>query len=241
MKIETIITDIEGTTTSLDFVKEVLFPYSMNALPNYLKENWESPVLRPIIEEIERIIGNTQLTLYGVNDVLSTWIKEDQKITPLKTLQGLIWEEGYRKGKLKGHLYKDAALGLQRWHNKGIKLYVYSSGSVHAQKLLFESSQFGDLTPLFSGYFDTSIGSKRDNTSYLNIINQIDSNACHVLFLSDIVAELEAAKAVGLQVIQVVRDADNSTPNLNGSFNTVNNFDEIDFFLGEHNDYVASL
>jgi enolase-phosphatase E1 len=117
-----------------------------------------------------------------------------------------LWDEGYQRGAFTGHLYQDAAENLQKWHSQGVALYVYSSGSVHAQKLLFAHTDFGDLTPLFSGYFDTHIGGKQQASSYSHIAESIGLPAEQLLFLSDITEELNAAKSAGFNVIQLVRD-----------------------------------
>ena len=172
-----------------------------------------------------RLEVGQDLDLDGVVDQLVQWIDEDKKITPLKALQGMIWEEGYYKGELTGHLYDDAIEYLRKWHDKGIKLYVFSSGSVQAQKLLFGHSDAGDLTPLFSGYYDTRIGNKREAESYRKIVQDIDLPANEILFLSDIVEELDAAKEAGMKTIMLVRD---ESPATSQSHTQVKNFSEID-------------
>ena len=126
---------------------------------------------------------------------LHAWIAEDRKATPLKTLQGLIWAEGYAQTGLRGHVYPDAAAGLRRWHDAGLRLYVYSSGSVEAQRVLFANSVHGDLTPLFSGNFDTTVGSKRAPASYARHCGRRSGlRRSDVVFLSDVDAELDAAR-----------------------------------------------
>jgi enolase-phosphatase E1 len=137
---------------------------------------------------------------------LIQWIDEDRKITPLKALQGMIWEHGFKNGDFKGHVYDDAARCLRAWHAHGLKLYVFSSGSVHAQKLLFGYSDDGDLASLFSGFFDTTIGAKRESSAYAAIARAIGFPADEILFLSDIVQELDAARAAGMRTMQVLRD-----------------------------------
>jgi enolase-phosphatase E1 len=136
------------------------------------------------------------------------WITEDKKVTPLKSLQGLIWEAGYKQGDFNGHIYQDAAEMLKSWKDKGLDLYIYSSGSVYAQKLLFKHTVYGDLTPLFSGYFDTHIGGKRDASSYRNIAEQIVCPPNRLLFVSDIKEELDAAKESGFNTIWVCREGE---------------------------------
>lgn len=225
MKIAAIVTDIEGTTTSIDFVHSILFPYSIEALLPFLETHWQRPEVKKIVEEVSVIEGCTDPTPPTISEILFSWIKADRKITPLKALQGLIWEDGYKKGLLRGHLYEDAAKGLMRWHEAGIKLYVYSSGSVHAQKLLFGSSEYGDLTPIFSGYFDTTVGGKRESSSYNAISENISLPSDSILFLSDVAEELVAANLAGFKTIQLVRDSSASPSTL---FPVVKSFDEID-------------
>ncbi len=139
-------------------------------------------------------------------DILLGWIADDRKATPLKTLQGMVWRHGYEQGDFTGHIYDDAAEKLREWAEAGIDLYVYSSGSVGAQKLLFHYSDAGDLRPLFRGYFDTEVGPKRLGESYRNIISRIGIDPAEVLFLSDVADELDAAKEAGMQTTQLVRD-----------------------------------
>jgi len=204
--IKAIVTDIEGTTSSLSFVKETLFPYARTHIADYLREHADDRSVTPYIEAVEREIGRS-LSLDEVIDQLIRWIDEDKKITPLKAIQGLLWEAGYKNGDFKGHVYTDAREALQRWHAQGIKLYVYSSGSVYAQKLLFGYTEYGDLNPLFDGYFDTKIGAKIDTDSYRKIVAQLGLDAGEILFLSDIKNELDAARAAGMQTTWLVRDA----------------------------------
>jgi len=201
-----IVTDIEGTTSSLSFVKDVLFPYARKHLAGFVAAHAQQPQVRALLDEAKREAG-VELDDAGIVAQLERWIDEDRKVTPLKSLQGLIWEAGYRNGDFKGHIYADAAERLRAWQAQGIKLYVYSSGSVYAQKLLFGHSEAGDLTPLFSGYYDTHIGAKREAAAYRAIIDDIQLPADEILFLSDIEAELDAARSAGMRTVQLVRDA----------------------------------
>lgn len=203
--VQAIVTDIEGTTSSLSFVKDVLFPYARKHLARYVAEHAQDAKVRALLEDAKREAGGG-FDDTGIVQQLERWIDEDRKVTPLKSLQGLIWEAGYRNGDFKGHIYADAADRLRAWHAQGVKLYVYSSGSVYAQKLLFGYSEAGDLTPLFSGYYDTHIGGKREAASYRAIVDDLKLPAADILFLSDIVQELDAAQAAGMQVLQLVRD-----------------------------------
>jgi enolase-phosphatase E1 len=136
---------------------------------------------------------------------LRQWSIEDRKVTPLKTFQGMVWEQGFKSGAIKGHMYPDVKPALERWTAMGMKLAIFSSGSIAAQKQLFGFSTEGDLTPYFSAYFDTTTGMKRDEQTYQLIVQQVNAPANSVLFLSDIHQELEAAHAAGLRTLQLVR------------------------------------
>ena len=221
--IKAIVTDIEGTTSSILFVKDVLFPYARANLADYVQRHANDPQVKALLEDVCNEVGE-QLSTGQIIDQLIQWIDEDKKVTPLKSLQGLIWEAGYRQGDFKGHVYPDAAEKIKAWKSQGLDLYVYSSGSVHAQKLLFGHTEYGDLTPLFSGYFDTHIGGKKDRASYDNIAVQLGIPANQVLFLSDIKEELDAAKAAGFQTIWLTRD---STPDPQAEHRQVNSFEQI--------------
>lgn len=222
--IKAIITDIEGTTSSLSFVKDSLFPYARAHIDEFLRANVNNETVQKLLTDINAEVG-TELTLDQTIAQLIQWIDEDKKITPLKSLQGLIWETGYQRGELKGHLYTDAIRNLQIWKAQGFDLYVYSSGSVYAQKLLFAHTEVGDLTPLFSGYCDTHIGGKQDCNSYENIVAHIGLPAEQLLFLSDIEAELNAAQAAGLHTIWLTRD---DAPQASASHWQVRDFDAIE-------------
>jgi len=222
--IKAIVTDIEGTTSSIRFVHEVLFPYAREHIREFVHGNAEDLKVVSHLNDVRLEVGK-DLDLDSIVDQLVQWIDEDKKITPLKALQGMIWEEGYYRGELTGHLYADAIEYLRKWHDKGIKLYVFSSGSVQAQKLLFGHSDAGDLTPLFSGYYDTKIGNKREADAYRKILQDIGLPANEVLFLSDIVDELDAAKAAGMKTTMLVRD---EIPATDPGHTQVKNFAEIE-------------
>lgn len=205
-----IVTDIEGTTSSITFVKDVLFPYAAQHMLAFLQTHWQDNAVREQITALEQDIGKKVATPEAANEVLQQWIVEDRKATPLKALQGMIWKAGYESGAYTAHLYPEVADCLRRWHALGLPLYVYSSGSIAAQKLFFGFSDAGDLTPLFSGYFDTTSGGKREVQSYRNIAAAIGEPAEELLFLSDIVEELDAAHDAGFQTILL--DREQSTP-----------------------------
>ncbi|MGK8706056.1 acireductone synthase [Metapseudomonas otitidis] len=206
MPIKAILTDIEGTTSAVSFVFDVLFPYAARHLPGFVSEHATEPAVAEQVEAVRRESGEPEASIERVVAILLEWIAEDRKATPLKALQGMVWEQGYRAGQLKGHVYPDAVEALRRWHAEGYGLYVYSSGSIQAQKLIFGCSEAGDLSPLFSGYFDTTSGPKREAGSYRRIVEAIGLPAEEVLFLSDVVQELDAAREAGLPTIGLARE-----------------------------------
>jgi enolase-phosphatase E1 len=222
--IRAILTDIEGTTTSLHFVHEVLFPYARKHLADYVRGNAKDPQVVPHLEDVRRQAGK-ELDLEGVIAQLIAWIDADAKLTPLKALQGMIWERGFRNGDFTGHVYPDAATRLERWNARGIRLYVYSSGSVQAQKLLFGHSDAGDLTPLFSGYFDTGMGGKREPDAYAAIAADVGLPPEEIMFLSDVHEELDAARAAGMHTTWLVRDG---TPDPLATHRQVSDFSAIE-------------
>jgi enolase-phosphatase E1 len=199
-----ILTDIEGTTSSISFVRDVLFPYARRALPGFVGEHAHEPEVRRWLDAVATEAGGLCQDDMIV-ETLQGWIDQDRKHTALKALQGLVWEAGYRNADFTAPIYPDAAQTLQRWHALGLPLYVYSSGSVPAQKLFFGHSDAGDLTGLFSGWFDTEVGGKREAGSYAAIAERIKAKAHDVLFLSDVVEELDAARAAGMQTVLVDR------------------------------------
>jgi len=215
-----IVTDIEGTTSSIAFVHDILFPYSRARLADFVKAH--SREVAPILDAVRAETGEP-LDERGCIARLIEWHDADRKIGPLKQLQGLIWAEGYAQRHFTGHVYADAAEGLRRWHAAGIPLYVYSSGSVAAQKLLFGWSDHGDLTPLFAGHFDTGIGAKREVGSYAAIAATLRLPPADILFLSDTPEELAAAREAGLAVTLLARDGDPETT----AYPAVSNFDAL--------------
>jgi len=188
-------------------VHEVLFPYSRERLRAFIAANHESAVVKDILDEAASLADGGDPI-----DALVDWQAKDIKAPPLKKLQGLIWESGYRSGALRSEIFPDAFRALKRWKTDGLRLYVYSSGSVQAQLLYFEFSSDGDLRPFFSGQFDTDIGSKVEPSSYRRIAEHIGATTNSMVFFSDSVKELEAAQAAGLQTAQVVKEGTTSHP-----------------------------
>lgn len=204
--INAIITDIEGTTSSIAFVKDVLFPYAAKQFPAFLHDHWDDPSVQEQIQAAEAEAGESLGTPAQASALFRHWIEEDRKATPLKALQGMIWKAGYENGDYTAHMYPDTVPALRQWHDSGLALYVYSSGSVAAQKLFFGYSDAGDLTGLLSGYFDTTTGSKQSADSYRKIQQAIAHPANTLLFLSDIEAELDAAAEAGLHTCLLDRE-----------------------------------
>ena len=202
-----VLTDIEGTTTSVSFVYESLFPYFRSNIAK-LKEMKDNLSVQAAFAEVVELVKKDGKTLSSTEEIieqLEEWSKADKKITPLKTVQGLLWKEGYTSGLLKGHVYEDVASNLKKWKLNGLDLGVFSSGSIAAQKLIFGYSESGDLTPYFSAYFDTNTGGKREVETYAKIATEIGLIPQQILFLSDIKEELEAANEAGFQTVQLVR------------------------------------
>ncbi|ARB45819.1 acireductone synthase [Alloalcanivorax xenomutans] len=206
MAIEVILTDIEGTTSSISFVKEVLFPYADREMEAFLRTHWERPAVAECVAQARAESGQPLASPEQAAALFRGWIAEDRKITSLKTLQGMIWQTGYENGDYQAHMYSDAVERLRQWQARGLKLYVYSSGSIAAQKLFFGHSVAGDLTPLFSGYYDTTSGGKKDADSYRGITADIGVAPERVLFLSDVEAELDAAREAGLNTTLLDRE-----------------------------------
>ncbi|TCZ66109.1 acireductone synthase [Roseicella aquatilis] len=198
-----ILTDIEGTTTGIAFVKDTLFPFAAAALDGFLAARGGEPAVRAILDAVRAAAPGQDPAA-----ALRGWMATDAKVTPLKALQGLIWRQGYADGRLKGHLWPDVAACLRAWHAGGLRLAVYSSGSVEAQRDLFGHTAEGSLVPLFGGFFDTRVGAKREATSYAAIAAALGLPPGDILFLSDVAEELDAAAAAGMQVCQLVRAAD---------------------------------
>ncbi len=200
--------DIEGTTTDINFVHKVLFPYSEKCMKEFVLNHQNETAVKNAIQDVKDTVQKESQKQIEINEVIETlldWIKTDRKHGALKELQGLIWDIGYSKNDFKGHVYPDVKPFFTKILDKGFKIGIYSSGSVHAQKLIFGYSSDGDLTPMISHYFDTKIGHKRERTSYSNIANATHLAPSEIHFFSDIPEELEAAREAGLEVTHVVR------------------------------------
>jgi enolase-phosphatase E1 len=225
-----ILTDIEGTTSSISFVKDVLFPYAQNALPGFVREHGHREDVRKWLDAVATEHGAV-CSDDVIVEILQGMIDEDRKHTALKALQGMIWSDGYRSADFTAHIYPDAAAMLQRWHDAGIPLAVYSSGSVPAQKLFFGHTDAGDLTGLFGGWFDTEVGHKRDADSYREIARRLDRSPDSILFLSDVVEELDAAREAGMRTALIDRREDYPQPRSGEATHghlRVERFDQLD-------------
>ena len=217
-----VVTDIEGTTTPISFVKETLFPFSRMRLPKFVALHGNDPEVKAALNEARGLADGGDPVV-----ALTKWIDEDRKIGPLKTLQGLIWEEGYLTGVIEAPVYPDAEEALRAWHDAKVTLAVYSSGSVAAQKLLFAYSNRGDLAPLFSAWFDLATGSKLDPESYRKIAAALGLAPADVLFLSDHTGELDAARDAGFQTTRVDRGKESLPATGKAKHRTVKSFGEI--------------
>lgn len=213
-----ILTDIEGTTSSISFVKDVLFPYARNALPHFVSENHDDPDVRKWLDTVATESGGI-CTDEVIVETLQGWIDQDRKHTALKALQGMIWQDGYLSADFTAPIYPDAAKMLKQWHDEGHALAVYSSGSVPAQKLLFGHTDAGDLLPLFSAFFDTEVGHKRDAASYRTIAERLGRAPGEIVFLSDVVEELDAAREAGLRTVLIDRREDYPQPRIGEATN----------------------
>lgn len=221
--IRAIVTDIEGTTSDISFVHNILFPYARERLATFVREHRHEDPIEAILADLRAETGEPQADTERLIETLFSFMDEDRKSTALKALQGKIWRDGYVNGDFTGHLYPDVLPAFNVWQQQDIELYVYSSGSIAAQKLLFGYSDEGDITPLFSGYFDTHVGAKREEQSYRNIATQTGKPAGELLFLSDIRQELDAAQRAGWNTVQLIRgEADTESVH-----RQVNRFDEI--------------
>ena len=203
--IKAILLDIEGTIGDIAFVRDVLFPYARARVEGVLKAHWTDAEITATVASARVASGLALADAHAAAGQFIAWIDDDKKITPLKSLQGIIWREGYQTGELKAHLYLDAVEAMQTWHGRGLKLCIYSSGSVEAQKLYLAHCVAGDLAPLISGYFDTTTGPKAEPVSYSRISASLALPPNEIVFFSDAAAETQAARAAGFEAFDVDR------------------------------------
>ncbi len=212
MKFRHFIFDIEGTTTPISFVHEILFPYSKKNLKSFLEKNHiEKNILEDLKNE-NKIDNEKKLFSFGIEsfekqiDYLEFLISVDRKSKPLKEIQGKIWEIGYKSGELKSILFSDVFSFFKKIKSSDSEISIYSSGSVEAQKLIFEYSNQGNLKPFISNYFDTTVGGKRESDSYKNILKELKANSSECVFFTDINEEAYAAKNIGVEVFLMIRE-----------------------------------
>jgi enolase-phosphatase E1 len=218
-----ILLDIEGTTTPITFVYDVLFPFARAHAHEHLDAEAQNSLKLEHDADIARGLQPPPWSSGGLAYV--HWLMDqDRKSTALKNLQGKIWQEGYRRGELHGDVYPDVPAALERWHGAGLDVRIYSSGSILAQQLVFSTTRYGDLTRFLNGYFDTTTGPKTESSSYHVIASAFALPAPEILFISDVVRELDAAKEAGLQTRLAIRPGNHSQPP--NSYLTVSTFQQ---------------
>ncbi|MFG2782036.1 acireductone synthase [Streptomyces prunicolor] len=226
--VDAVVLDIEGTTSATGFVVDVLYPYSRSRFAALLAERSDDPAVSRAITQVRELTGDPGADAVQIEKTLNTWLDEDRKATPLKTLQGIIWSEGFARGDLVSHFYDDVVPALRAWHTAGLRLYVYSSGSVAAQRAWFTSSPEGDLLPLVSGLYDTeNAGPKQEPESYRRIADATGVEPSRLLFLSDRPGELDAAVAAGWHAVGVRRPGEPYFEQGVGDHAQAGAFDEI--------------
>jgi len=235
--VRTILLDVEGTTTPLDFVYKVLFPYAGSHVQGFLERHGASPdvqqdlnaLRQENLEDARRGLKPPALSHDEATESLVAYVEwlilRDRKSTPLKSLEGKIWEEGYRSGELRSWIFEDVPPALKRWHEEQRTVSIFSSGSVLAQRLLFGHTTAGDLTRYLSFYFDTTVGSKTDPGSYEKIATVLRSSTLDMLFITDVTAELDAAKAAGLQTLLCLRPGNRPQPA--NTYKLIRSFTEV--------------
>lgn len=197
--------DIEGTIGDIAFVRDVLFPFARARLAEVLQNRWTDPEIEATVASAREATGKALSSRKEGEAQFLAWMDEDKKITPLKALQGIIWRVGYASGELKAHLYSDAVEAIRTWSRHGVDVFIYSSGSIEAQKLYVAHSVAGDLSPLVGGYFDTTTGPKGDPASYTKIATAIGIEPFEMTFFSDAPAETDAAHTAGVAVYRIDR------------------------------------
>ncbi len=238
-QVRAILLDIEGTTTPVDFVYQVLFPYARRHIKEFLHQHRDAEAVRADIADLRREHARDEENNLGPppwrdetpDDELETvvayvhWLMdEDRKSTALKSLQGKIWEAGYRSGELRGQVYEDVRPAFERWTGQQRTISIFSSGSVLAQKLIFGHSTAGDLSSFIRDYFDTTTGAKKEAASFNRIAAKLELSPSEILFISDATAELDAAKAAGMQTALCARSGPLLPP---GVHPVIHTFDEV--------------
>lgn len=232
--------DIEGTTTPVSFVYDVLFPYARQHVREYLAEKLDSEELRDVVHGLraeraadatrgampDDVVGSSEHDPVNTLVAYVEWLMDhDRKSTALKLLQGKVWERGYRDGTLKGEVFPDVPPALTRWHAEGLSVAIYSSGSVLAQRLLFSTTPEGDLTGFITNFFDTSVGPKHSADSYRRITQALKRDPSDLLFVSDVTAELAAASGAGIETVLCLRPGHAEPPATHEE--RISSFDEL--------------
>ena len=225
-----ILLDIEGTTTPIAFVHDVLFSYAREHVREFLAVNSAAEDIALLREEhavdVKEGRNPPSLTNESIAEYVEWLIALDRKSTGLKSLQGKIWRQGYLDGSLQSQVFADVAPAFERWRERGLRISIFSSGSVLAQQLLFAHTTAGDLTPSINSYFDTNVGKKGEAESYRRIAEAIGLEPEQILFISDVVAELDAAKEAGMKIVLSIRPG--NAPQLNVERSpSIHSFDEI--------------
>lgn len=234
MGLPAIVLDIEGTTSSTWFVHDTLYPYSRSHFRSWIDEHASEERVREQLAAVRELAGEPDADIDRIVYWLNRWLDDDQKVTPLKAFQGWIWSEGFAAGDLTSHFFDDAIPAIRRWHEGGKTLFIFSSGSVSAQHAWFGHSPDGDLLPLFSGHYDTeNIGPKREASSYKSIAATIGFAPGDIVFLSDLVAELDAARDAGWHTVGVLRASDQYFDQGVGDHLMVTSFDQLDLGSGQ--------
>lgn len=225
-----ILLDIEGTTTPIAFVHDVLFSYAREHVREFLSANTAASEVALLREEhavdVKEGRNPPPLAHDSIAEYVEWLIALDRKSTGLKSLQGKIWREGYEKGLLKAQVFADVPFAFARWRAQGLQINIFSSGSVLAQQLLFAHTEAGDLRPFIDGYFDTNVGKKGEAASYHRIAETIRLKAEQILFISDVVAELDAANAAEMKCLLSIRPGNAEQPRAQ-QYQSIQNFDEL--------------
>lgn len=235
---DVILLDIEGTTSSIDFVHDVMFPFARKRVPDFVTSNWGSDELNSCIALLANDLGEASVESWlsgdaetnqqTVIDAVVNMIDNDVKATGLKQLQGIVWKSGFHSGEMVAHLYDDTAPAIKRWKEQGLDLRIYSSGSIAAQKLFFGHSIAGDLLDLFSAHYDTTTGPKKEAESYRKIVADIGVAANQIVFVSDVPAELDAAAEAGLQTVLSIRPGNAEVDDVT-SYQAIESFESLVF------------
>ncbi len=242
LKAQCVLLDIEGTVSDIRFVYDVMFPYAKQNMERFLLKNWESLAVQAAIETIASDAGIASINdwlgpdwqsgdisaILKLSEHCKQLMATDSKATGLKSLQGMVWQFGFESGALRAELFADVLPALEEWKASGLDLRIYSSGSVLAQRMFFKHTVLGDLTDLFSAYYDTTIGNKRESTSYERIAAESQFEPSDIVFVTDIHSEVMAASQAGMQVVASVRP--NNLP-LPADFTglTITSFSQLDF------------